>query len=85
MHIDPQLVQGLNDKKIAYEQLAVNVDTYSNSLRNQYRLEVNKSAISESIKAEEEIIKKLTKAQKDYSDATNAIAEAEKSKNAGRQ
>lgn len=51
--IDVKLVKGLNDKSLAYEKLQANVNAYGDSLRKQYRLEANQSAIQESIKNEE--------------------------------
>lgn len=61
---DESLVKGLNAKRIAYDDLIVNVNAYSDSLRNQFRLEANKEAITQSIKQEEEINKKLRERQK---------------------
>lgn len=66
--IDETLVKGLNAKSIAYDALKINVDAYADSLRNQYRLEANKEAITGSIKQEEEINKKLRERQQIVAD-----------------
>lgn len=72
--IDNKLVDGLDRKKIAYEQLKLNVDAYADSLRNQFRLEANSQAIQESIKIEEDLAKKLKDAKDILDTYTKATA-----------
>lgn len=62
--IDPKIVEGLTAKTISYEKLANNVNLYLTALRKQIALEVNRSAVTESIKEEERLQKELDQERK---------------------
>lgn len=62
--IDPAIVEGLDAKTLSYTNLSAKVDAYVNSLRKQYQLEANKDAVSESIKAEQNLQKEIDNKRK---------------------
>lgn len=62
--IDPQIVSGIDAKKISYENLTANVNKYLAALRNQYKLEANREAVLASIQDEEKIKKRIADFEK---------------------
>jgi hypothetical protein len=62
--IDPQIVAGIDQKKLSYQNLTEGVNKYLDALRSQFKLEANREAIQESIKQEQDLEKKLKGAQK---------------------
>ncbi len=57
--IDPSILKGIDAKTLSYQQLKTNVDSYLQSLREQYRLEANKEALQKSIQNENEMETRL--------------------------
>lgn len=55
--IDPQIVQGIDAKSLSYQALTKNVESYLGALRKQIAIETNKTALTESIKQEQQIEK----------------------------
>ncbi|MFN3341904.1 MAG: tape measure protein [Flavobacteriales bacterium] len=63
--IDPKIVQGIDAKKLSYENLTANVNKYLEALRKQYKLEANKEALEESFKEEARIEKQIRAFEKE--------------------
>ncbi|MEX6691266.1 tape measure protein [Danxiaibacter flavus] len=62
--IDPKIIEGINAKKLSYDQLADSVDKYLTNLRKQIAFEANESAYRASVQQENLIKKQIEKQQK---------------------
>jgi len=77
--IDPKIVEGLNAKTIAYENITERVKGYLTALRNQYALEANKEALQASIKNEQEIQKSIDRKIKKQEELNKKLSDLKKS------
>lgn len=69
----PLLVDGINAQSISYENLSKNVNKYLEGLRTKISLESNSDALTESIKIEQSIQKKLNDKQKVLDDYNKVL------------
>lgn len=62
--IDPKIIAGLDAKTLSYKNLSDNVNKYLDALRNQFKLEANKEAVTASIKQEQQLQKLIDEKRK---------------------